>query len=520
MATVVTLMDRDGWQARTDNIVVVDSQRQRLLWVPRDLWCERMQGRVSEAYRWGGHRILMAALGEHGIAVDASVCLRRAASEQALANLTIMVPVPRLLEFWYPLTPTVPIEDGRKLISFRPPSETLAGERLHQWIGARCNLDGTGSDLARIERQKVLVRRLLEDGFDFGALLANPDWYSLSSPEALAELAGVRASWHFETLSGLAPARVDSKSVLIRDRGSWLARLWRDAIAASAEAAPWHQERGGSLRRQLARLAFCLVQLAKSTLLRYFAVPSWGLPARRGRRVRLLALLAVRNEMRFLPGYLANVAPQVDGIVALDDGSSDGSAELLASRPEVLELVRIPPGRPAWDEVGNYQKLVAAALRHEPQWLISLDSDERVEREFRLRAERVIRRGQALGISGFALRLRELWGSPEHVRVDGLWGRKAPARLFRARADHAFDLRPLHASKTPLQSRFLGGIAHADLIVYHLRMIHPADREVRKARYLQADPQSRWQPGIGYDYLTDESGLRLRRVSRRRGFSE
>jgi len=29
--------------------------------------------------------------------------------------------------------------------------------------------------------------------------------------------------------------------------------------------------------------------------------------------------------------------------------------------------------------VGNYRALVAAALRHNPEWLISLDADERIE---------------------------------------------------------------------------------------------------------------------------------------------
>src|SRR5688500_17006240 len=99
-------------------------------------------------------------------------------------------------------------------------------------------------------------------------------------------------------------------------------------------------------------------------------IPSWGLPGTGARRVRLLALLAVRNGVRHLPGFLRNVAPQVDGIVALDDGSTDGTIELLAAEPAVLELIRRPPDRPTWDEVGNHRALVAAALRHGAEWML------------------------------------------------------------------------------------------------------------------------------------------------------
>lgn len=241
--------------------------------------------------------------------------------------------------------------------------------------------------------------------------------------------------------------------------------------------------------------------------------------AHRGaRRTRLLAVLAVRNARAHLPGLFANLAPQVDGVIALDDGSSDGSADYLRSRPEVLELMLVPPDRPRWDEMGNHRALVAAAIRHGADWVLSIDADERVERQFRGRAERIIRRAGAIGIGAVAVHLRELWDSPSAYRVDGLWGRKTRARLFRAMPAHEFDTRELHGTKAPLQARHLGVYPLVDLNIYHLGMLHEADRAARRERYERADPEARWQPGLGYAYLTETRGLRLRRIPRRRDY--
>jgi hypothetical protein len=223
--------------------------------------------------------------------------------------------------------------------------------------------------------------------------------------------------------------------------------------------------------------------------------------------------------MRYLPGFLSNVAPQVDGILALDDGSTDGSAELLTDHDAVIELLRNPTDRPVWDEVGNHRALIAAALRHDAEWVVCVDADERLEQHFRTRAERAIARGRLLGHSAYAVRLRELWDDPSRYRADGIWGRKMVARLFRLREDHEFDLRPLHGLKAPLQARRGGRFPNADLTIYHMAMLRPEDREARRRRYEAADPDRRWQ-SIGYEYLTDPRGLTVRPLPPGRGFIE
>ncbi len=200
----------------------------------------------------------------------------------------------------------------------------------------------------------------------------------------------------------------------------------------------------------------------------------------------------------------------MDGVVALDDGSTDGSGELAAGQPAVLELIRKPRRSPhTWDEPENRRLLVEAAGRHAPDWLVAVDADERLERAFRERARAEIARAERDGIPALSVHFRELWGSPDTFRADGIWGTKRFARFFKYRADAELDPRALHGHWAPLNSRVGGGFPPGDLIVYHLRMVDAEARRERRERYEKLDPENRFQK-VGYAYLTDEAGLELR----------
>jgi len=236
--------------------------------------------------------------------------------------------------------------------------------------------------------------------------------------------------------------------------------------------------------------------------------------------VRLVALVAVRNECSLLPGWLRNVAPHVDGIIGLDDGSADDSGERLAASPEVHRVIRNPVGRPRREEMADYRRLVQAAVEWGADWAISLDADERLEWSFRSRVEAVMRREMLSGRSAYSLRLRELWDSRRHYRVDGIWGRKSVARLFRLAPGQPFEDRRLHGSKVPAESPTSPRrrVPVADLELYHLAMLTPESRRARREKYERLDPDERWQPRVGYSYLTDESGLELSEVPAQRAF--
>lgn len=232
--------------------------------------------------------------------------------------------------------------------------------------------------------------------------------------------------------------------------------------------------------------------------------------------MRLLALTPFRNEMRFLPGLLRTLEGQVDGIVGLDDGSSDGSGEFVRNHPLVLDVIRAEPGQHGENEDNRlHETLTRAAWAFEPDWLLGIDADERLEKRFRRVAERGVRDAQSQGANAIWVPFREMW-RPHAYRVDGVWGQKRKACLFRASPGHLFDQRRLHgwwASMDQDHSLWPG----LDSAIYHLRMLEPQDRIRRVETYRRLDPERTYQ-AIGYDYLVDETGLSLRRVPWRRRY--
>jgi dolichol-phosphate mannosyltransferase len=97
--------------------------------------------------------------------------------------------------------------------------------------------------------------------------------------------------------------------------------------------------------------------------------------------VRLLIAIPVYNERKYVETVLAKVRRFHDEILLIDDGSTDGTGELLAglaaSTPGI-HLIRHPVNR------GYGQSLIDAfcyADRHGYDWVITMDCDEQHEPE-------------------------------------------------------------------------------------------------------------------------------------------
>lgn len=109
-----------------------------------------------------------------------------------------------------------------------------------------------------------------------------------------------------------------------------------------------------------------------------------------------LVAIPVYNEERHLESVLRQVRRYVREILIVDDGSTDGTAELLRQQPD-LRLITHPENR-------GYGKSLADAFcyarRHGFTWLITMDCDEQHEASFIPRFQAAARDDGADIVSG------------------------------------------------------------------------------------------------------------------------
>ncbi len=227
--------------------------------------------------------------------------------------------------------------------------------------------------------------------------------------------------------------------------------------------------------------------------------------------MKIVCVMQVRNEATPLPGCLDHLRPYVDGFLALDDGSTDGTAAVLAGEPAMLDVISLPVREPhTWDEAGNKKALLSRAAELGADWVLCTDADERWEQRFLEQARDVAETCTREDVWWTVTWLRELWNRPDQYRCDGEWGRKRRGRYFRLPDVRDSDEKPLHGPWEPPSIRERAHRRYG-FNLYHLKMIDAADRSARRDHYQRLDPENKLQEA-GYAYLTDESGLKLMKI--------
>jgi len=208
----------------------------------------------------------------------------------------------------------------------------------------------------------------------------------------------------------------------------------------------------------------------------------------------VVCLLPAYNAENFLHRWFESVARFADAVVSLDDGSTDGTADLLERHPLVRVLLRNPTRHDYrdWDDSRNRNRLLEAAAQLAPSWIISLDADELLAEEDGIALRRFIDERAAPGFA-YGFPVYRMIGDVE--RFDRVYGRAF--RLFAFARAHRFPADRLHFAQVPAsipRCRWL----MTDVRIQHLGEMNDDLRWARRLKYAEADPDRLWEDDADY----------------------
>jgi hypothetical protein len=186
---------------------------------------------------------------------------------------------------------------------------------------------------------------------------------------------------------------------------------------------------------------------------------------------RLIAVFGIKYEPQWLvDDLMENLAPHVDGFAIVD------------CRDRTDEF---------WIHEGEYRKLQRKALEDAgADWALVTSPDERWAPDFSKHVRPMINNADRWAHRRtppvLVFPLLEMW-TPTHARVDGIWGRKTRARVYKLLPNQTYQDRRLQTSPVPIDRRYPRRRMNTPLI--HLKMIEPENRPARAEAYAVCDPQ-------------------------------
>jgi glycosyltransferase involved in cell wall biosynthesis len=198
----------------------------------------------------------------------------------------------------------------------------------------------------------------------------------------------------------------------------------------------------------------------------------------------------VRNGVRDLPGFFESAARFADAVVALDDGSTDETRAILERERQVAKLLTNPvrPDYQHWNDAANRNLLLRAAAELAPDWIISVDADERID-EGDATALRAFLESDALPGVAYGFRCYSMVRDLAHVLPRPIW----VYRMFAFVPGQGFPNQELHFAPIPTaipRQAFL----RTTFRIQHLGGMSKERRLARYEKYRQADPECRYWP--------------------------
>jgi len=206
------------------------------------------------------------------------------------------------------------------------------------------------------------------------------------------------------------------------------------------------------------------------------------------KKVRLIAMMPVHNDAsRYLQGLLIHLKRWVDGVVVLDNASTDETLDVLKQESVVISWERLYENLWKQNEALMRRYLWQLTVKKNPDWILAIDSDEFFE-------ERIV--GEIRGLinqdeyDAVDFRLFDFWDDYCY-RVDGQWNPWPRFNRFLVRYKPELGATwpnlPFHCGRWPLEYRKGLTVFQSDIRVKHLGWTRPKERMQKLKFYSEKD---------------------------------
>ena len=230
-----------------------------------------------------------------------------------------------------------------------------------------------------------------------------------------------------------------------------------------------------------------ITETRRGVVTRHSVRSGWRRPGclTRGVAGPIVCLLPARNAAAHLRDWLATVEVLADAVVALDDGSTDDTGEILRGAPIVTEVLTNPRRETVagWDNGANRARLLRAAGSLEPAWIMQVDADERIPADDADEL-RTFLETSADPTFAYSFRVYRMVGDLDHFDADhDQWVTRCfafdPALRLPVGLQHIVPVPTVFEASRRIRTTFR---------IQHLSGLTPADRRAQYAKYRVVDP--------------------------------
>lgn len=220
---------------------------------------------------------------------------------------------------------------------------------------------------------------------------------------------------------------------------------------------------------------------------------------------QMIILIQVRNEEDNISEVLAHIGDYCDGIIVLDDGSTDNTYANINHDKLLVKVRKNYKGY--FDDLENRNILLRLASFFKSDWLMFIDADERIDSRF----SDIRKYASNEKIDVYRLHLVDVWDMPKTYRTDMLDrpknGIAIRTRMFRSKGNLQINAnREIHFIPVP----YLRNVGLAKILLLHYGNYNKDIRERKFNLYTSQDLDCK-KLGHSYDYLKD-SNAKLKRI--------